>query len=236
MRKSSLRDYVMDSLRTTPQYIPVMISNPGLFTPLQFLREILRVLDGTALERHHRDLGQVQHQVQECMVTAYATRGARTVLWIDEADKLDISRLGLVRALADLRTPSGDKVCKLILKSTPRFTKKFEAMIETPTSTGAEADAFADRVGIQSFDMQPWSATDIRDWWAQIAAWVSISPTSYCPFDANVADRVHTLSSGKPRTVAQLSSLALRFAARSAQPIPPISLETMEKSLKSVRS
>lgn len=202
MGKSSLRDYVHKSLKENDAYIVVLLTDPRL-TSLQ----ILRVLAGSlGLDLTiWNDRSKVKEALWKRLVKL-TEEDKSIVLWIDEAEKVNMEIISELRALSDLKTDRGLKVCKLILSGTPTLMQKIEEYIKIDPE---DAAAFDDRASMNTYKLNPWKPRDVFNYWKLIS--------DYCggknPFTAEAAGVVHTLSEGKPRTIAQITRMVINLKA-----------------------
>jgi type II secretory pathway predicted ATPase ExeA len=157
---------------------------------------------------------------------ATRARGVMTVIWIDEAQKVSVEKIELIRSIADLKTSEGELVCKVVFVGTTQLLSKLAAWITTHPE---EARAFDDRSAFYSVQLHPWSETDIQAWWRRLAQYASgdnrgAPPTQ--PFSAEVARVVFDIAEGKPRSVVQLTrSLLTEMAVHwVANPTTPVAL------------
>ncbi len=201
MGKSSIRDFVTKSLDEMGSYHAVLITDPRL-TSLQVLREISRQL---GVESTWRDRGQVKNALS-AKLSELTEKGINIVLWLDEAEKVDERIISELRALSDLRTVRGQKVCKIILSGTPRLMQKME---EYMARQPEDALAFDDRASLNTFRLNRWTTKDIFNYWKLIARFCGETN----PFSVDAAEAVHKISEGKPRTIAQITKLAVNLKA-----------------------
>jgi type II secretory pathway predicted ATPase ExeA len=197
MGKSSIRDFVSQSLDEF-----VLITDPRL-TSLQILRVIAQQIGAEATTWNDR--GKVKEALWK-RLEEIAKKGINLIIWIDEAEKIDDEILDELRALSDLKTENGAKMCKVILSGTPTLMKKIEHYIETDPE---DAVAFDDRASLNTFRLNKWSPEDIYNYWRLIS--------DYCgkinPFTREAAQTVSEISEGKPRTIAQITKLAIHVKA-----------------------
>ncbi len=201
MGKSSIRDFVTRSLSTIPSYFTIQIIDPRL-TAFQILKVISEELDIKDI-RQNRML--LKSRLKNRLIQL-AKQDLITVIWIDEAEKITKSLLSELRALSDVKTDDGVKCCKIILSGTPSLIYKIEKYIK---SDPEDAAAFDDRASLNTFSLNKWSEEDIYNYWKLIA--------DYCggvnPFERGCASVVLEVSGGKPRTIAQISKIALHKKA-----------------------
>lgn len=202
MGKSSLRDFVYKSLKDNDAYEVVLITDPRL-TSLQILRLFAANL-GLDISLWN-DRGKVKEELWKKLIEL-TEQDKTVVLWIDEAEKIDREIISELRALSDLKTEKGLKACKLILSGTPTLVQKIEHYIEIDPE---DAAAFDDRASVNTYKLNKWKPRDVYNYWKLIS--------DYCggknPFTAEAAGVVHTISEGKPRTIAQITRMVLNFKA-----------------------
>ncbi len=201
MGKSSIRDFVTKSLDEIGSYHAVLITDPRL-TSLQVLKEVARQL---GIEVRWRDRGQVKNALSAKLIEL-TEKGINIVLWLDEAEKVDEDIISELRALSDMRTERGQKVCKIILSGTPRLMQKME---EYMARQPEDALAFDDRASLNIFRLNRWTAKDIFNYWKLISKFCGVTN----PFTVEAAEAVHRISEGKPRTIAQITKLAVNLKA-----------------------
>lgn len=201
MGKSSLRDFVSRSLDDIPTYYTILIHDPRV-TAFQMLKIIAGEIDINPVPNERLEL----KNIMRARVTELAEKGLTTIVWIDEAEKITKDILSELRALSDIKTASGSKTCKIVLSGTPTLIKKIEKYIEKDPE---DAAAFDDRTSLNVFKLHRWTSENIYNYWKLLA--------DYCgganPFDDGCAEVVLELSDGKPRTIAQISKLAIHKKA-----------------------
>ncbi|ADI75185.1 hypothetical protein Metev_2378 (plasmid) [Methanohalobium evestigatum Z-7303] len=202
MGKSSIRDFTLKTLNESDDYYITVINNPRL-TPLQILKQILR--DITAEEKTPRTMDLVWNKAKNILSELKET-GISTIIWIDEAEKLDNKKLSLLRALADVKTFDGEKVCKIVLTGTPTLKKKVENFLE---ANPEDAEAFDDRSGFYTYELSKWSSNHILEWWELLCEYCSTDDNAINPFTKGAADEVIEFSDGKPRTITQITQMVL---------------------------
>jgi type II secretory pathway predicted ATPase ExeA len=202
MGKSSIRDFVSKSLDEVGSYHTVVITDPRL-TPLQLLRAIAVQID--AKVEVWNDRGKVKEALWERM-REVTEAGVNIVIWVDEAERIDRDIISELRALSDLKTEEGAKLCKIILSGTPRLREKLDRYMEEEPE---DAIAFDDRASLNTFRLNRWSADDIYKYWTLLA--------EYCgganPFTREASETLYEISEGKPRTIAQITKLAINQKA-----------------------
>jgi len=132
--------------------------------------------------------------------------GITTIVWIDEAEKLNSEKLSLLRAMADIKTFDGLKVCKIILTGTPILQKKVDQFLETNPE---DAQAYDDRSAFFTFELSKWTKIHIFEWWDLLADFSSSGEGGINPFTKDAADEVLNFSEGKPRSITQLTQMIL---------------------------
>jgi type II secretory pathway predicted ATPase ExeA len=201
MGKSSIRDFVSRSLSDIPNYFTLQINDPRL-TSFQILRVISEELDIKDLPLNRMIVKK--HLKKRLMELAKS--GIITVIWVDEAEKITKGILSELRALSDVKTDDGLKCCKLILSGTPSLIHKIERYIEADPE---DAAAFDDRASLNTFRLNKWNDRDIYNYWKLVA--------DYCgginPFEKDCIEVVLEISEGKPRTIAQITKLAIHKKA-----------------------
>ncbi len=202
MGKSSIRDFVSKSLDELGDYYTVLITDPRL-TSLQILKEIAKQIG--AEFSVWDDRGRVKEALRN-KLEDIATKGINLVIWVDEAEKIDREIISELRALSDMKTQDGRKMCKLILSGTPTLIKKMERFIKADPE---DAAAFDDRASLNTFRLNRWTSIDIYNYWKLLS--------NFCgktnPFTADAAETVFEISEGKPRTIAQITRLAFDVKA-----------------------
>jgi len=135
-----------------------------------------------------------------------ANKGLVAVIWIDEAEKITKDILSELRALSDIKTDEGLKCSKIIFSGTPSLMKKIERYVAADPEDAAALD---DRASLNTFRLNSWGKEDIYNYWKLIA--------DYCgganPFEKECVDVVMEISEGKPRTIAQVTKLAIHKKA-----------------------
>ncbi len=201
MGKSSIRDFVARSLRDIPNYFTLQINDPRL-TSFQILRVISEELDLKDLPMNRMI---VKKHLRNRLIEL-ANQGLITVVWVDEAEKITKDILSELRALSDVKTEDGLKCCKLILSGTPSLMAKIERYIAADPE---DAAAFDDRASLNTFRLNRWGTRDLYNYWKLVS--------DYCgganPFEEDCASVVLEISEGKPRTIAQISKLAIHKKA-----------------------
>lgn len=202
MGKSSIRDFVSQSLDELGDYYTVLITDPRL-TSLQILREIANQID--AKFSAWNDRGKVKAALRN-KLEEVSKNGINLVIWVDEAEKIDREIISELRALSDLKTRDGGKMCKLILSGTPTLIKKMERFIEADPE---DAAAFDDRASLNTFRLNRWTSMDIYNYWKLLSAFCGKTN----PFMADAAETVFEISEGRPRTIAQITRFAFNVKA-----------------------
>jgi type II secretory pathway predicted ATPase ExeA len=204
MGKSSIRDFVSQSLNEFDNYHVAVMTDPRL-SSLQILRIIAKEIGAEA------DLWNDRGSVKEALwerLEDITEKGLSLIIWVDEAEKVTREIISELRALSDLKTSDGTKMCKLILSGTPSLMKKIEDFIRTDPE---DAAAFDDRASLNTFSLHKWTEMDIFNYWKLLA--------DYCgnrnPFTKDAARTVFRISEGKPRTIAQVTKLA--FYAKAVE-------------------
>jgi type II secretory pathway predicted ATPase ExeA len=202
MGKSSIRDFVAKSLDEVGNYHTVLITDPRM-TSLQLLRAIAAQL-GAEVEVWN-DRGKVKEALWKKLVEI-TERGINIVIWVDEAERVNREIISELRALSDLKTEEGAKVCKIVLSGTPRLMQKLEGYIEEEPE---DVLAFDDRASLNTFRLNKWSAKDIYNYWILLS--------NYCggtnPFTKEASETLYEISDGKPRTISQITKLAINQRA-----------------------
>lgn len=201
MGKSSLRDFVSRSLDEIPNYYAIQITDPRV-TAFQFLKIIAKELDLDKLPNNRMNLKEILRG----RLIELAEKELVVVIWVDEAEKITKDMLSELRALSDIKTEHGLKTCKIILSGTPTLIRKIERYIEKDPE---DATAFDDRMSLNVFSLNKWTVEHIYNYWKLLA--------DYCgganPFERECADVVFELSDGKPRTIAQITKIAIHKKA-----------------------
>jgi type II secretory pathway predicted ATPase ExeA len=204
MGKSSIRDFVSRSLNEFDNYHVVVLTDPRM-SSLQILRIIAKEIGAEA------DLWNDRGSVKEALwarLEEITEKGLILIIWVDEAEKITREIISELRALSDLKTQDGAKMCKFILSGTPNLMKKIEKYIKTDPE---DAAAFDDRASLNTFSLHKWTEADVYNYWKLLA--------DYCgkqnPFTKDAARTVFQISGGKPRTIAQVSKLT--FYAKAVE-------------------
>ncbi len=204
MGKSSIRDFVGQTLNEFDNYHVVILTDPRL-SSLQILRIIAREIGAEA--ELWNDRGSVKEALWS-RLEDITEGGLNIIIWVDEAEKINRGIISELRALSDLKTMDGSKMCKLVLSGTPGLLKKIDDYIKNDPE---DAAAFDDRASLNTFRLHKWNETDIYNYWKLIAG--------YCgkknPFTEDAANTVFRISEGKPRTIAQITKLA--FYAKAVE-------------------
>jgi hypothetical protein len=202
MGKSSLKDYVIQSLEMVEDYHTILVTDPRL-TPLQTLKVVASQLGMeipswtdrlTMREAVHRQLREISR------------KGIHLLLWFDEAEGMTKELLAELRTLSDLKGEDGGKVCKIILSGTPRLIEKIDEYIRTDPENVA---AFDDRASLNTFRLSRWSARNIENYWNLLSRFCG----GENPFLPEAAETVQKISEGKPRTIAQITKCTLNARA-----------------------
>lgn len=202
MGKSSTKDFTLRTLEESGDYYIAAVNNPRL-TPLQILKQILR--DITAEEKVPQAMDRVWNELKKHLIELRES-GISTIVWIDEAEKLNSKKLSILRALADVKTFDGEKVCKIILTGTPTLQKKVDAFL---VSNPEDAEAYDDRSAFFTFELSKWDEHHIYEWWSLLSSFCSTSDDVSNPFTKEAAKEVMNFSEGKPRTITQLTQMIL---------------------------
>jgi len=201
MGKSSLRDFVSRSLEEIPTYFTILITDPRV-TAFQMLKIIAKELDINPIPNARLELKNTLRM----RLIELADKGLTTIVWVDEAEKITKDIISELRAVSDVKTASGIKTCKIVLSGTPTLIKKIEKYIEKDPE---DAAAFDDRTSLNVFKLNRWTAENIYNYWKLLA--------DYCgganPFEDGCAEAVLELSDGKPRTIAQITKIAIHKKA-----------------------
>jgi hypothetical protein len=151
-----------------------------------------------------------------------------TVIWIDEAQKVSVEKIELIRSIADLKTSQGDLVCKVVFVGTPLLRDK---LVGWTTTHPEEAQAFDDRSAFYSAQLHPWSEKDILAWWQRLAQYVTDDMAApYLPFSSDIARVIFEIAEGKPRSIVQLtrSLLTEKAVHRVDHPTTSVALSKEE--------
>lgn len=202
MGKSSTKDFTIRTLNSEADYYVVAVNNPRM-TGLQILKQVLRDITDSDSVPHTMDL--VWNQLESGLVELRES-GITTIVWVDEAEKLNSEKLSLLRSLADLKTFDGLKVCKIILSGTPVLQKKVDRFLE---SNPEDAQAYDDRSALFTFELSKWNAQHIVEWWDLLAEFSSMGDGGINPFTIGAAEEVLSFSEGKPRSITQLTQMLL---------------------------
>jgi type II secretory pathway predicted ATPase ExeA len=201
MGKSSIRDFVAKSLEEIGNYHAVLITDPRR-TPFQILKEIARQI---GIENSPRDRSTLKNMLT-ARLSELIEKDIHTVVWLDEAEKVDKDIISELRALSDVRSEHGMKVAKIILSGTPRLMQKIDEYIEHEPE---DALAFDDRASLNTFRLNKWSSSDIYNYWKLVSKFCGETN----PFTIDAAETVHRVSEGKPRTIAQITKLVINLKA-----------------------
>ncbi len=201
MGKSSIRDFVAKSLDEMGDYHVVLIIDPRL-TSFQLLKEIARQV---GVEEKVKDRGELKNFLT-AKLEDLADKGIQIIVWVDEAEKVDEEIISELRALSDVRSEHGLKVSKIVLSGTPRLMQKIDEFIEHEPE---DALAFDDRASLNTFRLNRWSSKDIHNYWKLLSQFCGETN----PFTLEAAETVHRVSEGKPRTISQITKLAINQKA-----------------------
>jgi type II secretory pathway predicted ATPase ExeA len=226
MGKSALKEFALRMFASDPRFAQFSVDNVGPLTPYQVAQAIYRGVrsDSHAETDVPRTMGEVLERIERRLMETRAL-GVMTVIWVDEAQKVSVEKIELIRSIADLKTPEGDLVCKVVFVGTTLLRDKLAVWITTHPE---EARAFDDRSAFYSVQLHPWSETDIQAWWRRLAQYTTggdmAAPTH--PFSAEVARVVFEIAEGKPRSIVQLTRSLLTEKAVHwvAHPTTPIEL------------
>ena len=202
MGKSSTKDFTIRTLNNEDDYYVAAVNNPRM-TGLQILKQVLRDITDSDSVPHTMDL--VWNQLESSLVELRKS-GITTIIWIDEAEKLNSEKLSLLRSLADVKTFDGLKVCKIILSGTPVLQTKVDRFLE---SNPEDAQAYDDRSALFTLGLSKWNDQHIFEWWDLLAEFSSIGYGGTNPFTIGAAEEVLSFSEGKPRSITQLTQMLL---------------------------
>lgn len=234
MGKTAAKDFVVRVLALDSRFVCVCIDTPGPYTPTQFQRLIYDLV-----QRHHHENAKggasrglvyqpKSKETRDLAIRTSLTRlreaGTTTILWVDEAQTLTVEKLEMLRRLADITTDEGAPACKVVVAGTPQLQTKMESWRSAESHEDA-IGAIDDRIGLYTLTLSPWTPEDIMTWWQKSVDAATLSHQTQCrnPFDPALATVIHQYSDGQPRSVAQLSVLALTTTARRVTATPPSS-------------
>lgn len=205
--KSGLKEFCMRVFIDDYRFLSFSIDNPGPYTAIQLLKTIAMNLSDAPVPRSKEKLmAEIERELIE-----YRKRGKTILIWIDEGQKLDIHKIALLRALADIKTPDGLLTCKVMILGTPDLNKHIENWL---ASEPEEAGAFDDRTACYKVSLRPWTKEDVVLWWGLLTQFIGTGKRPICPFTHGLADLIATMSEGKPRSIVQLTQIALNYQAR----------------------
>jgi type II secretory pathway predicted ATPase ExeA len=125
--KSGLKEFCMRVFTEDGSFLSFSIDNPGPFTPLQLMKTIAMNLSEKPVPRtKERLMAEIEHELIE-----YRQSGKTVLIWVDEGQKLDIHRIALLRALADIKTPEGLLACKVLIVGTPDLSTHIDRWLES---------------------------------------------------------------------------------------------------------
>lgn len=202
MGKSSTKDFTIKTLNDEGGFYVAVVNNPRM-TGLQILKQVLR--DITSSDKAPRTMDLVWNKLESNLVKL-REGGITTIVWIDEAEKLNSEKISLLRAMADIKTFDGLKVCKIILTGTPVLQTKVSQFLETNPE---DAQAYDDRSAFFTFELSKWTNNHIFEWWDLLAEFSSNGEGGVNPFTKEAAEEVLNFSEGKPRSITQLSQMIL---------------------------
>jgi type II secretory pathway predicted ATPase ExeA len=208
--KSALKEFALRVFADDGRFTSFSIDNPGPFTNLQILRTIYTNLtDAKAPNR-----GDLLMAALEAELITIRRKGVTTLIWIDEGQKLNIEKIGLLRTLGDMKTPEGDLVCKVLIVGTMSLKEHLQTWI---TEFPEEAGAFDDRSGFYTMQLKHWTSEHIMAWWRLLFNYVAYDHTSTFPFTDELAELIFKISDGKPRSIVQLTQMAINHKAEESR-------------------
>lgn len=211
MGKSALKEFFLRVFGNEPQFNMSSIDNPGPLQKVQFLRSIYQnlVSDDTKIPRN---TDQVLKAL-ETRLLEIKQEGKTTIIWIDEGQKLDIQKLGLLQLLADLKNPAGDLICKIIVVGTPDLKNK---LIEWTEEHPEITKAFDNRSELYAWELEKWNTQHIYNWWTLLSEYCAKDDQNIVnPFDKVGTKIIETISEGKPRAIVQLTQIVINAKARA---------------------
>lgn len=208
--KTSAKDFAARTLNFSDDYYISTVNGSGK-TSFQLLKEVLR--DLTSINKTPRTLDLVW---KELMMILFELKegGITTVIWIDDAEKLDSKDLLILRALAGSRTFSGAKVCKVILTGSSSLKKKTDNLFEQNLSDTEEAEAHR---AFFYLELEKWKADHIFSWWELLSEFCSTTEKAFNPFEKKASEVVLKFSKGNPRVIMQLTRHVFFEKARTFQ-------------------
>jgi hypothetical protein len=203
LAKTALRDFVLQGLAEEKGYWATSINNPGLFSPGQMGVTIFQNLFPAMTIP--KTQGAVFTALSRAMVASKES-GISTVVWVDEGQRLKIGHVEFVRSLSDIKTPTGESVCKVIISGTDGLKKHIEGWL---VSDCEEASAFCDRWGTFAIELRPWEVTHTRQWTTKLAQFAANSDRVVDPFEPTAIAAICTNTEGRPRPIVQMVRAAI---------------------------
>jgi type II secretory pathway predicted ATPase ExeA len=213
MGKSALKEFGLRTLADDSRFVSFSIDNPGPFSVFQIMKLIYTgVTDTKAPGTKELVMAALENALIELR-----RKGITTLIWVDEGQKLNIDKIALLRSIADIKSPEGLLVCKIMVVGTPDMKDHIETWLK---SHPEEAGAFDDRVGLFTLKLNPWKSEHVTEWLNLIHEYVQNNGSSINPFTQDLALTVAEMSEGKPRNVVQLTQMAINLKARDVAKYP----------------
>ena len=215
MGKTALKEFTMRTFADDGRFSSFSIDHPGPLTEFALSALILHNLTDT--KKHPTSTALVLEAIESHLITAREA-GVTTLLWVDEGQKLKPGQLEILRSLADIKTPEGDLTCKILIAGTLDLKERVDAWVRGPAIDDTKADearAFDDRCGFTTMHLKRWSKEHILAWWQLLADGANIKKEPATnPFDASTASTILDASEGKPRSIVQLTQMAIATRAK----------------------
>lgn len=215
MGKTALKEFTMRTFSNDNRFSSFSIDHPGPLTEFTLAAFILHNITNT--KKHPNSTALTLEKIEEHLI---ATRraGVITLIWIDEGQKLKPGQIEILRSISDIKTPEGDLTCKILIAGTLDLKEKVEEWIKSASISDVKSDeakAFDDRCGFSTMHLKRWSEEHIFEWW-QLLSEVTNKGNGNVknPFTHQTAKTVLTASEGKPRSIVQLTQMAINTRAK----------------------
>jgi type II secretory pathway predicted ATPase ExeA len=228
--KSALKEFALRTLVDNPQFFAFSIDSPGTCTPFALAKQILNGINPESAVP--RSKGAVLGAIEQTLI---ATReaGRIIILFVDEGQQLTLDQIGILRAIADVKTPAGDLTIKLIILGTPALQNH---IVEWLQSHPEEAGAFDDRCGFSIATLKKWDECHIQEWLSLVCQFAAGATTCTNPFAPETITLISTVSEGKPRSIVQLAQMALNHRALQYSHAPQTGTSVSEEDVRAALS
>ncbi|WP_440955490.1 AAA family ATPase [Methanosarcina sp. Mfa9] len=196
--KTSAKDFVTRTLNSSDDFYISAVNGSGK-TFLQLLKGVLR--DLSSANKTPRNLDFVWKKLMMAILELKEA-GITTVIWVDDAEKLESGDLLILRSLAEARTFSGEKACKIVLAGTPSLKKKTDNLLEWNPFDKEEMEA---NRAFFCLELKKWNADHIFRWWELLSKFCSTTGKASNPFSGKAAERVLEFSEGIPWDIMRLT-------------------------------